>query len=171
MQATKLKQSICSVTYQVNKQAMQGVKPRQPTPIVDKQKKVRVWHSRFGHASNARIIRALKFFTSIEDFDNVCNLTEVYSNSKQFNANDNKDAKTVKNLEEPTQARKIFGNSKEKKTRLENPEKSAHARKTLNRSGRNVESTTFPALKILALITTAKDGDLDSICTSYIASK
>ena len=44
---------------------------------------VRVWHRRFGHASNARIVRASKLLTGMRNFNNAYDPTEVYSNSEQ----------------------------------------------------------------------------------------
>lgn len=171
MQAIKLRQSTCPVTRQVNKQAMQAVGPGRPTHLVSKHKKVRVWHRRFGHASNARIIRASKLLTDMGDFDNAYDPTEVYSDSEQSNSDDDEAAKMPENLEEPAQAGGTLGNSEGKKTRLENPEEPAHAGGTLSRSERNVESTALPASKASALVTPVEDSDFDSLCTPCIASK
>ena len=43
--------------------AMQVIERERPTHLVSKNKKVRVWHRKFGHASNAKIIRASKLLT------------------------------------------------------------------------------------------------------------
>lgn len=150
---------------------MQAVGPGQPTHLVNKHKKVRVWHCRFGHASNAKIIKTLKVFNGIREFDNAYNPINVYSNSELSNSDNDEAVKTPENLEKPAQARKTLGNSEEKKTRLGNPEKPAHAGKTLSRSEKNVESIALPTLKALALVTLAEDSNFDSLCTLYIASK
>ena len=51
--------------------------------LVSKNKRVRMWHRRFEHASNAKIIRALKLLTGIESFDNTYDLIEIYNDSEQ----------------------------------------------------------------------------------------
>lgn len=101
MQVTKFRQSTYSVTCHVNKQAMQAIGLRRPTQLISKYKKVRVWHRRFGYASNAKIIRGTKLLTSMGDFDNAYNLIEVYSNSKLSNFDNDKAVKTPENPEEP----------------------------------------------------------------------
>ena len=63
--------------------SMQVTGRGRPTHLVSKNKKVRVWHRRFGHASNARIIRASKLLTRMGDFNSAYDPTEVYSDSKQ----------------------------------------------------------------------------------------
>lgn len=62
--------------------AMQITGRGRHTHLVSKNKKVRVWHRRFGHASNARIIRASKLLTGMGDFNSAYDPTEVYSNSE-----------------------------------------------------------------------------------------
>lgn len=80
---------------------MQAVESEQPTQLVNKYKKVRIWHRRFGHARNPRIIRASKFFTIMGDFNNTYDPTKVYGNLKQFNYVDDEVAKTPENPEKP----------------------------------------------------------------------
>ena len=68
--------------------AMQVTGRGRPTHLVSKNKKVRVWHRRFGHASNAKIIRASKLLTGMGDFNSAYNPTEVYSDSEQSGSDD-----------------------------------------------------------------------------------
>lgn len=53
-----------------------------PTHLVSKNKKVRIWHQRFAHASNARIIRASRLVTGMGDFNIKYDPTKIYSDSK-----------------------------------------------------------------------------------------
>lgn len=57
--------------------------------LVNKNKKVKVWYCRFTHASNARIVRTSKLLNSMGDFNKKYNSTEIYSNYKQSDSNDN----------------------------------------------------------------------------------
>lgn len=68
--------------------AMQVTGHGRPTHLVSKNKKVRVWHWRFGHASNARIIRASKLLTEMGDFNSAYNPSEVYSDFEQSGSDD-----------------------------------------------------------------------------------
>lgn len=68
--------------------AMQVTGPGLPTHLVSKNKKVRVWHRSFGHASNARIIRASKLLTGMGSFDNAYDPTEIYSDTEQSESDD-----------------------------------------------------------------------------------
>lgn len=52
-----------------------------PTHLVSKNKKVRIWHRRLGHASNARVIRASKLVDGIDIKDNEYDPTEVFIDS------------------------------------------------------------------------------------------
>lgn len=52
------------------------------THLVSKNKWVRVWHWRQGHASNTRIIKASKLLSSIGNFNAKYNLSEIYSDFK-----------------------------------------------------------------------------------------
>lgn len=51
-----------------------------PTHLVSRIKKICIWHRRFGHASNARVIWALKLLTGIGDFSENYDPAEIYSN-------------------------------------------------------------------------------------------
>ena len=66
---------------------MQITKYSQPTHLISKNNKIKVWHYRFRHASNIKIIRLSSFLISIGNFDKAYNLTKVYSNSKQSDNN------------------------------------------------------------------------------------
>lgn len=63
-------------------QAMQVIGRGRPTHLISKNKKVRVWHCRFAHASNARIVRASKLLDGMGDFNNEYNPIEIYSDSE-----------------------------------------------------------------------------------------
>lgn len=62
--------------------AMQVTGRGRPTHLVSKNKKVRVWHRRFAHASNARIVRASRLLDGMGDFNKEYNPTEIYSDSE-----------------------------------------------------------------------------------------
>lgn len=85
--------------------------------MVNKNKKVRVWHCRFGHASNAKIIRASNFFTGIRNFNNAYDLIEVYSYLEQFGLNNNDDY-----IENQKELAKV-GRHPNNKPKSANPEK------------------------------------------------
>lgn len=86
--------------------AMQVIGRGHPTHLVSKNKNIRIWHCRFGHASNARIIRASKLLTGMGNFNNNSyDPTEVYSNSKHSVSNNNNDNKP-KHAYTPDQASK-----------------------------------------------------------------
>ena len=61
---------------------------KRSTHLVSRSKKVRVWHRRFGHASNARIIYALKLLTRMGDFSANYDPAEIYSNFEAFKSED-----------------------------------------------------------------------------------
>lgn len=63
--------------------AMQATGHGRPTHLVSKNKKVKVWHRRFGQASNARIVRASKLLMRMRNFNNAYDPTNVHSNSEQ----------------------------------------------------------------------------------------
>lgn len=52
--------------------------------FISKNKQVRIWHQKFGYASNAKVTKALKLLTKIENFNTKYNLTKVYSNFEKF---------------------------------------------------------------------------------------
>lgn len=66
---------------------MQITRRSQSTYLVSKNRKVKTWHCRFGHASNAKIIRAPKLLMGIGNFSKVYNPTKVYNNFEQSNNN------------------------------------------------------------------------------------
>ena len=57
---------------------------RRLTHLVSCSKKLRVWHGRFRHISNARIICASKLLTGMGDFSADYDPAEIYSNSEAF---------------------------------------------------------------------------------------
>lgn len=59
-----------------------------PTHLVSKNKRVRIWHRRFGHASNARVIRASRLLTGMGNFNAEYDPTEIYSDSKESESED-----------------------------------------------------------------------------------
>lgn len=59
---------------------MQIIRHRRPTHLVSKNKKVRVWYWRFGHASNAKIVKVLKLWRGIKNFNNAYDPIKKYSN-------------------------------------------------------------------------------------------
>ena len=81
-------QNLFILDLAIPNKAMQVTECGRPTHLVSKNKKVRVWHWRFGHASNARIIRASKLLIGMGDFNSAYNPTEVYSNSEQSGSDD-----------------------------------------------------------------------------------
>lgn len=52
---------------------------------MSKNRKVKVWHCRFGHASNVRIITTFKLLTAINNLNKAYDPTEIYSNFEQSN--------------------------------------------------------------------------------------
>lgn len=54
-----------------------------PTHLISKNKQIRIWHQRLSYASNARVIRALRFLTGIGDFNTKYDLAKVYSNFEE----------------------------------------------------------------------------------------
>lgn len=67
---------------QVNVKVMMTTGRGRPTHLVSRIKKVRIWHKRFGHVSNARIIRASKLLTRMGNFNEEYDPAEIYSDSK-----------------------------------------------------------------------------------------
>lgn len=53
------------------------------THLISKNKQVKIWHRRLGHASNTRVIRASRLLIEMEDFNIEYNLAKVYSDSKE----------------------------------------------------------------------------------------
>lgn len=47
------------------------------TYLISKNKKVKIWHQRLGHASNARVIKALRLLTGRGDFNTKYDPAEV----------------------------------------------------------------------------------------------
>ncbi len=72
-----LDRAIPETVMKVRNLAMATGKGR-PTHLVSKNKKVRIWHRRPGHASNARVIRVSKLVDGIEIEDKEYDPTEVF---------------------------------------------------------------------------------------------
>ena len=75
-----LDRAIPETVMKVRNLAMATGKSR-PTHLVSKNKKVRIWHRRLGHASNARVIRTSKLVDGIEIEDKEYDPTEVFIDS------------------------------------------------------------------------------------------
>lgn len=67
---------------QVNIQAMMIRGRGKPTHLVSYIKKIRIKQRRFGHVSNARVIRASKLLTRMGDIGKNYDFAEIYSDSK-----------------------------------------------------------------------------------------
>ena len=56
----------------------------QSTNLVSRNKRVKIWHRRFGHISNAWVVRPSRLLTKIENLSNTnYDPTEFYNNSKE----------------------------------------------------------------------------------------
>lgn len=54
-----------------------------PTHLISKNKRGRIWHWILGHASNAKVIRALRLLTGMGDFNTKYDPAKIYSDSKK----------------------------------------------------------------------------------------
>lgn len=84
----------------LSEQAMTVQGRGRPTHLVSRNKRVRVWHRRMGHASNARIIRASKLLIGMGDFNAEYDPEEVYSDSEQSASNDDVETETTQEAPE-----------------------------------------------------------------------
>ena len=75
-----------------------------PTHLVSKNKKVRIWHRRLGHASNAQIIRASKLVDGIDIKDNEYDPTKVFIDN---DTEDNDDTSGTPIVSSPTALPKL----------------------------------------------------------------
>ena len=66
----------------INKHAMMTKGQGRPIHLVSQSKKVRIWHRKFGHASNARIISASKLLAGMGEFGTTYDQAEIYSDSE-----------------------------------------------------------------------------------------
>ncbi len=66
----------------INKHAIMTIRQKRPKHLVSRSKKVRIWRIKFGHASNARIIRASKLLTGMGEFGTTYDQAKIYSDSK-----------------------------------------------------------------------------------------
>lgn len=55
---------------------------RRLTHLISRNKKLQIWHRRFGHVNNARIIQASKLLTEMGELGTTYNSVEIYNNSK-----------------------------------------------------------------------------------------
>ncbi len=67
---------------QVNTQAMITTRQGRPMYLVSRVKKVCIWHRRFGHVSNTRVIWVSKLLTEMGDFSENYDPVEIYSDFK-----------------------------------------------------------------------------------------
>lgn len=88
---------------------MQVTHSKRLTHLVNKNKRVRVCHRRFAHASNAKIIRASKLLTDMGDFNKEYDSIMIYSNSEHFSSNNNEAVDL--NLSDTTQTDQLPANS------------------------------------------------------------
>lgn len=75
-----LDRAIPEIVMKVRNLAMATGRGR-PTHLVSKNKKVRIWHRRLGHASNARVINAFKLVDGIDIKANEYDPTKVFIDS------------------------------------------------------------------------------------------
>lgn len=73
------------------------IRQKKPINLVSYNKKIQIWHKKFKHRSNARIIRALKILIIINKFDTIYNLAKIYNNFKVSKI-DNVNAKLESNI-------------------------------------------------------------------------
>ena len=66
----------------INKHAMMKTGQGRLKHLVSRSKKVRIWHRKFRHASNARIVRASKLLAGIGEFGTTYDPAEIYSDSE-----------------------------------------------------------------------------------------
>lgn len=67
---------------QVNMKAMITIGQGRLTHLVSRIKKVCIWHRRFEHPSNVKVIWVLKLLTEMGDFGKNYEVTEIYSDSE-----------------------------------------------------------------------------------------
>lgn len=145
---------------------------------------MRVWHRRFGYASNARIIRASKLLTGMGNFNSAYDPTEVYSDLEQSDPDFDEDEHTeLGKPEEPA----VAGGLSNKDTNSGKPEEPAGAGglpdKDTNSTTpahatnheHSVESARTSTYNVLSsakasAFVTATESDFDTLCTSCIAA-
>lgn len=82
-----------------------------PTHLVSKNKKIRIWHRRLGHASNARVVRTSKLVDGIDLDGNKYDPTEVFIDSDTEDENDTINLDNSSNLDFPSTARDFVANA------------------------------------------------------------
>lgn len=80
------------------------------THLVNKNKKVQIWHRRFRHTSNARVIRASKLVDGINIEDNEYNPTKVFIDS---DTEDNDNTSDTPIVSDPTAPPELAANASE----------------------------------------------------------
>lgn len=104
-----LDRAIPKTVMKVRNLAMATGKGR-PTHLVSKNKKVRIWHRRLGHASNARVIRVSKLVDGINIENNEYDPTKVFIDSDTENNDDTSDTPIVS---DPTAPPELAANASE----------------------------------------------------------
>lgn len=74
--------NVANVACVETSHALMATGKRRPTHLISRSKKVRVWHRRFGHASNARVIRASKLVTGMGELSTTYDPAKIYSDSE-----------------------------------------------------------------------------------------
>lgn len=110
---------------------MQAIRLGCLTHLVSKNKKVGVWHCKFGHASNTKIIRISKLLMDIKNFNNIYDLIKVYNNLEQSGLDDNNDH--IKNPEKPVKVEKHSNNDPKSPNLEELAAKKRHSNKHFNK--------------------------------------
>lgn len=82
-----------------------------PTHFISKNKKIRIWHRRFGHVSNARVVKTSKLVDGIDLDRNKYNFTEVFIDSDTKDKNDTINLDNSFNLDFPCTAVKFIANA------------------------------------------------------------
>lgn len=90
-------------SMQVNIQIMMTTRQNKPMHLISYIKKVRIWQRRFEHASNVKVIWALKLLTRMENLGKNYDPAEIYSDSKAF--------KPEKSLDNPNPTNNNFANT------------------------------------------------------------
>lgn len=61
---------------------MQVTKPGYFTNLISKIKRIKVWHKKFRHTNNAKIIKISKLLIKIMSFKNTYDFITIYGNSE-----------------------------------------------------------------------------------------
>lgn len=131
---------------------MQTTSSKWPIYLVNKNKKIRVCHYKFGQTSNIRMIRNLKLLINIRSFDNAYNLIEILRDFEQSNLNNNYNYPKHSNGSNHNYVNypKYFNNSTPVYTN---------------------ETYFFTFFAKVLVFTSPSNNDFDNLFTPYIASK